>query len=152
MNDFNNDQGNGNFDVKPAEHRRVVPKRGCITVVEDGCVIGSFTGQRCIENATAFAKLSNPVDGSGGFLTIEQELEYHRAQDGLLTTAQEEARKLREELAEVKRPLEEQMARLNNQLISHNEEIARLTKGLDAYRGQIDRFGNNSAGDVLSGV
>lgn len=137
------------------EHRRVVPKKTCIAVAEGNEYIANFVGPRAVENATAFAKLGNPVDGSG-FLTIEQELEYHRAQDGLLTEAQERVCQLASELAEVRRPLEEQMARLNASLIERNavldernQTILWLRKALDAYRGQVDRFGSNSAGDAL---
>lgn len=56
-----------------------------------------------------------------------QRINYFVAQDGLLTQAQDEAQKLREELAEVKRPLDEQMARLNANLTAANARIAQLT-------------------------
>lgn len=54
-------------------------------------------------------------------------LNYHEAQDGLLSKAQDEAARLRDELAETMRPLDTQMARLNASLIAANERIAALT-------------------------
>lgn len=57
--------------------------------------------------------------------TLIQMVHYYQAQDGLLTKAQDEAKKLREELAEVKRPLDDQMARLNKRVIELNEQLAK---------------------------
>lgn len=54
-----------------------------------------------------------------------QMIRYYQAQDGLLTKAQDEAQKLRDELSEVQRPLDAQMARLNKRVIE-------LTAQLDA--------------------
>lgn len=62
-------------------------------------------------------------------LQHDNELAYHRAQDGLLERAQQEAKKLREELAEIQRPLDEQMARLNDNLIKANQKILDLERG-----------------------
>lgn len=53
-------------------------------------------------------------------------IDYLEAQDCLLSKAQDEAARLRAELAEVKRPLHEQMARLNANLTAANERIAEL--------------------------
>lgn len=61
---------------------------------------------------------------------LRQQLAYHEAQDGLLSKAQDEADRLRTELAEVKRPLDEQMARLNANLTAANKRIAELEKRL----------------------
>ena len=55
--------------------------------------------------------------------TLIQMVRYYEAQDGLLTRAQEEAKSLREELAEVRRPLDDQMARLNRRVIWLNKEL-----------------------------
>ncbi len=59
-------------------------------------------------------------------------IDYLEAQDGLLSKAQDEADRLRAELAEVKRPLDEQMARLNANLTAANERVAALA--IDAER------------------
>ncbi len=59
-------------------------------------------------------------------------IDYLEAQDGLLSKAQGEVERLRAELAEVKRPLDEQMARLNANLTAANERMATLA--LDAER------------------
>lgn len=53
-------------------------------------------------------------------------LDYHEAQDALLTKAQDEVTRLRDELAEVKRPLDAEMARLNANLITANERADSL--------------------------
>ena len=52
-----------------------------------------------------------------------QMVEYYQAQDGLLTAAQNEAQRLRDQLEEVERPLDAQMARLNKRVIELNEEL-----------------------------
>lgn len=57
-------------------------------------------------------------------------IDYLESQDGLLSKAQDEAERLRAELAEVKRPLDEQMARLNANLTAANKRIAELEKRL----------------------
>ena len=51
-----------------------------------------------------------------------QLIDYYQAQDDLLTKAQEEAQKLRDDLAEVQRPLDAQMARLNARVIELTAE------------------------------
>lgn len=55
-----------------------------------------------------------------------QQLAHHEAQDGLLSQAQDEVARLRAELAEVQRPLDAQMARLNENLTAANARIAEL--------------------------
>jgi regulator of replication initiation timing len=57
-------------------------------------------------------------------------LAYYEAQDGLLEDAQQEVKRLHEQLAEVQRPLTEQMQRLNEQVIRLNAEVLELRKRL----------------------
>ncbi len=64
---------------------------------------------------------------------------YYQAQDGLLTKAQDEAQKLREELAEVHRPLDAQMARLNNRVIELTAQLD-ATKADAAVRAKARRY------------
>ncbi len=69
-------------------------------------------------------------------MTIKECIEalaYHEAQDGLLEQAQLEAKRLREELAEVKRPLEAQMQRLNARVIE-------LTNHLQDAHAEMRKF------------
>jgi len=62
----------------------------------------------------------------------EQEIAYHRAQDGLLSAAQQQVGDLREQLASATQPLEPEMARLNERLIAANARIAELERALAA--------------------
>lgn len=52
---------------------------------------------------------------------------------GLLSQAQDEAARLRAELAEVQRPLDVQMARLNENLTAANARIAELTADSERF-------------------
>lgn len=69
---------------------------------------------------------------------LRQQVAYHQVQDGLLSRAQEEAQRLRDELAEVKRPLDAQMARLNQNLIEANERIVGLNREVTLLRDVYD--------------
>jgi hypothetical protein len=66
-------------------------------------------------------------------------IDYLAAQEGLLEKAQQAAERARAELAETKRPLDEQMARLNQRVIE-------LTGELDALRLKLPTvtFGDNT--------
>lgn len=57
---------------------------------------------------------------------LAQQLAYHEARDGLLSQAQDEVARLRAELAEVQRPLDAQMARLNENLTAANARMMSL--------------------------
>lgn len=70
-------------------------------------------------------------EGMAIFDEAADALAYLEAQDGLLSKAQDECQRLRDELAETKRPLDAQMVRLNANLITANEEIARLRAALE---------------------
>jgi len=59
-------------------------------------------------------------------LEVANALAYFIAQDGLLGRAEREAERLAAELAETKRPLAEQMARLNARVIELNADAERL--------------------------
>lgn len=76
--------------------------------------------------------LQRPQDLLDTIHDLRQQVAYHQAQDRLLSEAQEEAQRLRDELAEVKRPLGTQMARLNQNLIEANERIVELEQKLQA--------------------
>lgn len=65
-------------------------------------------------------------------MDLHQQLAYHEAQDGLLSQAQDEVARLHAELAEVQRPLDAQMARLNENLTAANARIAELEAKLAA--------------------
>jgi DNA repair ATPase RecN len=71
-------------------------------------------------------------------------IDYLEAQDGLLSKAQDEAERLLAELAEVKRPLDAQMPRLNANLTAANERIADLESEhetrSDGVRARKDRW------------
>lgn len=62
---------------------------------------------------------------------------YHEAQDGLLNQAQDEVARLRAELAEVQRPLDAQMVRLNENLTAANARIAELEEKLNEVHSWI---------------
>jgi len=63
----------------------------------------------------AALKLSGPLGREAS-----DRIAYLSAQEDLLETAQQEAERLRQSLAEVQRPLDQQMARLNEQVIAAN--------------------------------
>lgn len=68
---------------------------------------------------------------------LAQQLAYHEAQDGLLSQAQDEVARLRAELAEVQRPLDAQMSRLNENLTAANARIAELEAKLNEVHSWI---------------
>lgn len=68
---------------------------------------------------------------------LAQQLAHHEAQDGLLSQAQDEVARLRAELAEVQRPLDAQMARLNENLTAANARIAELETKLNEVHSWI---------------
>jgi len=63
--------------------------------------------------------------------SYEASIQYHLAQDGLLEKAQQETKKLADELAEIRRPLDQQMARLNEQLIVANDRAIGAKRKLE---------------------
>jgi hypothetical protein len=69
-------------------------------------------------------------------LTMEQELAHHRAQDGLLEQAQKRVKALEDELAEIQRPLDAQMARLNANLTAANSRIEELERAAEGVAWQ----------------
>lgn len=64
-------------------------------------------------------------------------IDYLEAQDGLITQAQDEVARLRAELAEVQRPLDAQMARLNENLTAANARVAELEAKLNEVHSWI---------------
>jgi hypothetical protein len=70
-------------------------------------------------------------------------IDYLAAQEGLLEKAQQEAERVHAELKEMKRPLDQQMARLN-------ERVVELTAKLDALQRQLKPDVRQEARDVLN--
>jgi len=148
MEDFNvtNDRGNGNFDIKPckqtghAYHQREDDLRHCAQCGGAEASMPTMCPGRMMTELEQHDVQHGTLDFSRGpgikpqwWVTkdrMDEELAYHRAQDGLLEKAQKEAKALREELEEVKRPLDQQMARLNQRLIEANQEILDLKRSL----------------------
>jgi hypothetical protein len=63
-------------------------------------------------------------------MEVANTLAYFIAQDGLLGKAEREAERLAAELAETKRPLADQMARLNARVIELTAELDQLRFGI----------------------
>jgi hypothetical protein len=70
---------------------------------------------------------------------VANSLAYLWAQDGLLSEAQQEVGQLRDQLAEVERPLDKQMARLNANLLAANRARMDAERELDAARADAER-------------
>lgn len=71
---------------------------------------------------------------------VANSLAYLWAQDGLLSEAQREVDQLRDQLAEVGRPLDAQMARLNANLVAANRARMDAERELDAARADAARY------------
>ena len=69
---------------------------------------------------------------------LVQLITYYQAQDGLLDQAQEQIARLQSELAEIQRPLDAQMARLNERVIALTAQRDVLSLALGKEVGRLD--------------
>jgi len=79
-------------------------------------------------------KLSGPLGREAS-----DRIAYLSAQEDLLETAQQEAERLRQSLAEVQRPLDQQMARLNERVIAANRRADAAEALAQAMADDMDR-------------
>lgn len=79
-------------------------------------------------------------------------LAYLWAQDGLLSKAQDEAERAREELAETKRPLTAQMARLNQHLIDVTSRGETLSRENAELRAALAEFAKDALVSLMSDI
>ena len=79
--------------------------------------------------------LTGPIEAMDR-ATLLQLVAYYQAQDGLLDQAQERAARLQAEIAEIQRPLDAQMARLNARIIAltSQREVLSLALGKEVAR------------------
>jgi hypothetical protein len=94
--------------------------------------IGMLTKEQC--DALTHVQMVEVLRRRGDHLSnaAADSIAYLSAQDGLIERAQGEAEKLSAELAEVKRPLDEQMARLNARVVELNQALTQAVA--DAQR------------------
>ncbi len=87
-----------------------------------------------IEGDEILARLRSGSATNDEQYNVANSLAYLWAQDGLLSEAQREVDRLREQLAEVERPLDAQMTRLNANLINANRAKIDAERELAAER------------------
>lgn len=84
--------------------------------------------------ADALRRYSHPL-----LTAAADSIDYLAAQEGLLEQAQQASEKARHELAETKRPLDDQMARLNQRVIELTAELDALRLKVPALSGSLLR-------------